>query len=58
MDKIQELVNIVNDSQIEATKFYTKGNKSAAIRLRKNMQIIKKLAQEIRFDVQETKHNL
>jgi hypothetical protein len=36
-------------------KFYEKGNKAAGTRLRKGMQELKKLAQEIRVEVQERK---
>ena len=38
--------------------FYVKGNKAAAVRIRKTMQDVKNLAQEVRLHVQETKNNL
>ena len=41
--------------ETEAEKFYTKGNKAAGTRLRKGLQEIKNLAQEIRVDVSEKK---
>lgn len=51
--KIQELVeNMKKD--IEA--FYVKGNKSAGTRIRGACQDIKKLAQELRINVQESKN--
>ena len=37
----------------EFDKFYIKSNKTAATRIRKFMQLIKKQSQEIRDDVQE-----
>ena len=46
-----DLRNVIN---IE--KFYEKGNKSAGTRIRKAMQELKKLAQEVRQDVQDTKN--
>jgi hypothetical protein len=36
-------------------KFFVKGNKTAGTRIRKIMQEVKKLSQEIRTDVQEYK---
>ena len=36
-------------------KFYVKGNKSAGTRIRKVMQDVKKLAQDLRVDVQTKK---
>ena len=36
-------------------KFYVKGNKSAGTRIRKAMQDVKKLAQDLRVDVQSNK---
>jgi hypothetical protein len=36
-------------------KFYVKGNKSAGTRIRKSMQTMKALAQDLRVDVQSNK---
>ena len=49
------LQNITNDSQSDVTKF-VEGNKSAGTRVRKAMQLIKALAQEIRVEVQDQKN--
>ena len=49
------LQNIINDSQSDVTKF-VEGNKSAGTRVRKAMQTIKALAQEIRGEVQDQKN--
>ena len=49
------LQNITNDSQGDVTKF-VEGNKSAGTRVRKAMQTIKALAQEIRVEVQDQKN--
>ena len=50
------LQNVINDGQNDVTKF-TGGNKSAGTRVRKAMQLIKSLAQEIRVEVQDQKNN-
>ena len=49
-DEIQEVLNSVQE---DATKFYEKGNKAAGTRVRKAMQQIKSLAQDVRVDVSE-----
>ena len=50
-----ELQNTVNDCQTDVTKF-VEGNNSAGTRVRKAMQAIKSLAQEVRIEVQEQKN--
>ena len=42
----------------EFEKFFVHGNKSSGTRVRKIMQDIKKVASEVRKDVQEYKNNL
>jgi hypothetical protein len=58
MDKFNEIKTIVESVSGDVEKFYEKGNKAAAVRIRKAMQDIKNLAQELRVHVQETKNNL
>ena len=58
MDKFEEIKQIILDIESDVEKFYKKGNKSAAVRIRKAMQDIKSKAQELRIHVQETKNNL
>lgn len=58
MDKFNEIKSIVESVSDDVEKFYEKGNKAAAVRIRKSMQDIKNLAQELRVHVQETKNNL
>jgi len=58
MDKFNEIKTIVESVSDDVEKFYEKGNKAAAGRIRKAMQDIKNLAQELRVHVQETKNNL
>ena len=49
------LQNVINDGQNDVTKF-VEGNKSAGTRVRKAMQAIKAIAQEVRVEVQEQKN--
>lgn len=55
MEKFEELKAKVAEIEAEAEKFYVKGNKAAGTRLRKGLQDIKNLSQEIRVDVSEKK---
>ena len=50
-----ELQDAVNDCQTDVSKFI-EGNNSAGTRVRKAMQLIKELAQEIRVEVQDQKN--
>ena len=50
-----ELQNVINDCQTDVTKF-VEGNNSAGTRVRKAMQTIKSLAQNVRIEVQEQKN--
>ena len=50
-----ELQNAINDCQSDMTKF-VEGNNSAGTRIRKAMQVVKTMAQEIRVEVQNQKN--
>jgi hypothetical protein len=50
-----ELQDAINDCQSDVTKF-VEGNNSAGTRVRKAMQVIKALAQNIRLEVQDQKN--
>ena len=50
-----ELQDAINDCQSDVTKF-VEGNNSAGTRVRKAMQEVKRLAQDIRVEVQEQKN--
>jgi len=50
-----ELQNVINDCQADVTKF-VEGNNSAGTRVRKAMQAVKSLAQNVRLEVQEQKN--
>ena len=50
-----DLQDVINDCQTDVTKFID-GNNSAGTRVRKAMQTIKSLAQDVRVEVQEQKN--
>ena len=50
-----ELQDAINDCQSDVTKFI-EGNNSAGTRVRKAMQEVKRLAQDIRIEVQDQKN--
>jgi hypothetical protein len=50
-----DLQDAINDCQSDVTKF-VEGNNSAGTRVRKAMQTVKALAQEVRLEVQDQKN--
>jgi len=58
MEKFEEIKALIESVSEYVDKFYAKGNKAAAVRIRKSMQEVKNLAQELRLHVQETKNNM
>ena len=50
-----QLQDAINDCQSDVTKF-VEGNNSAGTRVRKAMQAVKSLAQEVRTEVQSQKN--
>ena len=50
-----QLQDAINDCQSDVTKF-VEGNNSAGTRVRKAMQTVKSLAQNIRIEVQDQKN--
>lgn len=57
MSRIDDLKSLVDSTVEEMEKFYDKGNKAAGTRARKGLQDLKKLAQDIRLEIQEKKNN-
>jgi hypothetical protein len=65
LDKYDDLVKLLTEDfeldgkkvnlKDDFDKFFVKGNKTAGTRIRKIMQEVKKLSQEVRNDVQEYK---
>ena len=50
-----DLQDAINDCQSDVTKF-VEGNNSAGTRVRKAMQAVKSLAQDVRLEVQDQKN--
>jgi hypothetical protein len=68
LDKYDQLVKVLTEEveidgkrfnlKEDFDKFFIKGNKTAGTRIRKVMQEIKKISQEVRNDVQDYKHKI
>ncbi|TAL70083.1 MAG: histone H1 [Bacteroidetes bacterium] len=56
-NRFQELLQMVKNFENNFLEFYKKGNKSAGVRLRKNMQTIRAFAKNVRFEVQDLRKN-
>ncbi len=56
MKRFEELKELVMSLEGDFSKFYDKGNQAAGTRVRKGMQEMKNLAQEIRVEVQNMKN--
>ncbi len=56
MSRYNELKSLVDGMEADFVKFYDKGNKTAGTRVRKGLQDLKKIAQDIRIEVQEKKN--
>ncbi len=55
MNKYQDLLKAVQDLEIDFQKFYEKGQAAAGTRVRKGLSDLRKLAQEVRKDIQNVK---
>lgn len=58
MDKLQHLKDVVDAVSKDSTKLFEKGNKAAGTRARKNLQELKKISQELRVAIQDTKASM
>jgi hypothetical protein len=57
MEKFSKLKELISDVEADAKKFYDANNAAAGTRVRKAMQELKVLAQEIRAEVTEKKNS-
>ncbi|MCS7054235.1 MAG: histone H1 [Ignavibacterium sp.] len=55
MDQFQRLVDFVKSLETDFQKFYEKGQAAAGTRVRKGLSDLRRLAQEIRNDIQSIK---
>jgi hypothetical protein len=53
---LEELITLLENTRDDHEKFFERGNNAAGTRVRKVMQEVKTLAQELRLEVQETKN--
>jgi hypothetical protein len=57
MEKFSQVKELLASVEADAEKFYNAGNSAAGTRVRKAMQDLKVLAQEIRAEVTEKKNS-
>lgn len=57
MENFDQIKKVMESTEEDVAKFVEKGNKAAGTRVRQAMQEIKKLAQQVRLDVQGAKNN-
>ena len=57
MSRIEEVKELISELEPDMEKFYEKGNKAAGTRARKTLQELKKLAQEVRLEIQDMKNS-
>jgi len=56
MKRFEQVRDLLMALEDDFVKFYEKGNQAAGTRVRKGMQDLKNLAQEIRVEIQEIKN--
>ncbi len=56
MKRFEQIKDLLMSLEGDFQKFYDKGNSAAGTRVRKGMQDVKNLAQEIRIEVQDIKN--
>jgi len=56
MEQIAKLKELIASAEVDANKFFDKGNAAAGTRLRNTMQQLKVTAQEVRTAVTEKKN--
>ena len=55
---LDQLIALLEEAKVDYSKFYAKGNKTAATRLRKSLQDVSKLCKTAREEVLEYKKTL
>jgi hypothetical protein len=56
-ERYSQLNDVLDDAEEDLMKFYEKGNKAAGTRARKSLMELKKLAHEIRQEIQDIKNS-
>ncbi len=57
MNRFSEIKDLITSLESDFDKFYDKKNQAAGTRVRKGMQDLKNLAQDIRKEVQDMKNS-
>jgi hypothetical protein len=57
MKRFEQIKNLVLSLEADFVKFYDKENQAAGTRVRKGLQDLKNLSQEIRIEVQNSKNS-
>ena len=55
METYNSIISLIEAANPDVEKFFAAGNKSAGTRVRKHMQDLKALAQQLRTEVQDNK---
>tara|TARA_Y100000296_G_scaffold64504_1_gene75738 strand:- start:1967 stop:2155 length:189 start_codon:yes stop_codon:yes gene_type:complete len=55
-NRLEQLITLLEGARDDHDKFFERGNNAAGTRVRKTMQDVKTLAQELRVEVQEAKN--
>ena len=55
-NRLEQLITLLEETRADHEKFFNGGNNAAGTRVRKAMQEVKVLAQELRVEVQDTKN--
>jgi hypothetical protein len=53
---LEQMIMLLEETRDDHAKFFERGNGAAGTRVRKTMQEVKTLAQELRVEVQEAKN--
>lgn len=56
MSRFDDIKSVIASVEDDMSKFYDKGNKAAGTRARKGLQELRKLAQEVRLEIQDIKN--
>ena len=55
-NRLEQLIALLEETRVDHDKFFNGGNNAAGTRVRKAMQEVKGLAQELRVEVQDAKN--
>ena len=56
-DTLETMINILEGARVDHTKFFDSGVNAAGTRVRRAMQEVKTLAQQLRTEVQDAKNS-